>query len=94
MLIPTPKNCDVSVKKAIQLLSSKLDYNANLTFADLTLDDLTLDDLDTNTITIKDSDGNIVVYADVNEFYFVAETAVAIADGMSIGLLLSLTYNV
>lgn len=37
MLIPTPKNCDVSVKKAIQLLSTKLDYNAERTFGALTL---------------------------------------------------------
>lgn len=92
--MPDPKNCDISVKRAIQGLSKKLGYTATPSFESITLTDLTLDDLDTNTITIKDSDGNIVVYADVNEFYFVAETAVAIADGMSIGLLLSLTYNV
>lgn len=66
----------------------RLGPDSNITFAELTLEDLL-----TDTITIKDSDGNIVVYADVNELYFVATTAIPIADGMPIGLLLSLTYK-
>ncbi len=41
MLIPTPKNCSVSVKKAIQLLSTKLDYDAEPIFAALTVTGLT-----------------------------------------------------
>ena len=87
-LIPTPKNCDPSVKKAIQLITKKLGLKSNPVFASLTLDDLVV-----NTITIKDSDGNIVFYVDVNELYFVATTAIPIADGMPIGLLLALTYK-
>jgi len=44
-------------------------------------------------ITIKDSGDNIVFYVDDDEMYFTSG-AIAIADGMPIGLLLVLTYNV
>ena len=79
-LIPTPKNCDPSVKKAIQLITKKLGLKSTPTFAGLVLDDL-----DTDTITIKDSDGNIVFYVDVSELYFVAKTAIPIEAGMVMG---------
>lgn len=61
--------------------------------SDVTFISLTLEDLLTDTITIKDSDGNIIIYGDATEFYFAAPTAVAIADGMPIGLLLAITYK-
>lgn len=41
-LVPTPKNCDPSVKKAIQILTQKLGLRSNPTFTSLTLDTLTL----------------------------------------------------
>jgi len=44
-LVPSPKNCDPSVKKAIQLLSSKLDYDSRRTFENITLTDLTASSL-------------------------------------------------
>ncbi|KKN32994.1 hypothetical protein LCGC14_0808200 [marine sediment metagenome] len=44
-------------------------------------------------ITVKNSAGDIIFYVDDDEMYFTAETAVAIADGMCIGLLLALTYK-
>lgn len=39
-LVPDPKNCDISVKRAIQGLSKKLGYTGNPAFASLTLSDL------------------------------------------------------
>jgi len=41
VLTPTPKRCDISVKKSIQLLSTKLDYGASPIFYGLTLRGLT-----------------------------------------------------
>jgi len=58
-----------------------------------TFSSVTSSDLDTDTIVIRDSDGDIVFYVDVNELYFVASAAIPIADGMPIGLLLALTYK-
>ena len=43
-------------------------------------------------ITIKDSSDDIIFYVDDDEMYFTGG-AIAIADGMSIGLLLALTYK-
>ena len=43
---------------------------------------------------IKDSGDNIIFYVDDDEMYFTASTVIPIADGMPIGLLLALTYNV
>ena len=43
-------------------------------------------------ITIKNSSDDIIFYVDDDEMYFTGG-AVAIADGMSIGLLLALTYK-
>jgi len=43
-------------------------------------------------ITIKNSSGDIIFYVDDDEMYFTGG-AIAIADGMCIGLLLSLTYK-
>ena len=40
-LVPDPKNCDISVKRAIQGLSKKLGYTATPDFASITLTDLT-----------------------------------------------------
>jgi len=40
-LVPPPKNCDESVKRAIQLLSKKLGYTASPTFVNLILKGLT-----------------------------------------------------
>lgn len=40
MLVTTPKNCDVSVKKAIQQLARKLGGQSSPTFENLTLTDL------------------------------------------------------
>ena len=75
--------------KRLDLIVNKIKFNlgreSSPTFTGLTLDTLTLEDLLTNTITIKDSDGNIVVYADVNEFYFVATTIIPIEAGMVMG---------
>jgi len=45
MLVPTPKNCDISVKRAIQGLSNKLGYNSSPTLANITLTDLTASSL-------------------------------------------------
>jgi len=39
-LVPDPKNCDISVKRAIQLLSKKLGYTATPDFKSITLSDL------------------------------------------------------
>jgi len=41
MDVITPKNCDISVKKAIQQLKSAIKYDKNKTFSNLTLTDLT-----------------------------------------------------
>jgi len=76
------KRLDLIVNK----IKMKLGRNASVTHKDITLEDLL-----TDTIIIKDSGGNIIFYVDVNELYFVA--AAPIADGMPIGLLLSLTYK-
>ena len=43
-------------------------------------------------LTIKDSDGNIIFYVDDNEMYFTSSVVISIEAGMSIGLLLALTY--
>ena len=43
---------------------------------------------------IKDAGDNIIFYVDDDEMYFTASTVIPIADGMPIGLLLALTYNV
>lgn len=43
-------------------------------------------------ITIKDSSDDIIFYVDDDEMYFTGG-AIPIADGMSIGLLLALTYK-
>ncbi len=88
-LLPEAKNCDVSIKKNFRRISKELGYTASPTFVGLTLEDLL-----TNTITIKDSDGNIVFYVDVNELYFVAETAVPIATGVVMPWLFYFTYTV
>lgn len=40
-LVPDPKNCDISVKRAIQGLSKKLGYTGSPTHANITLTDLT-----------------------------------------------------
>lgn len=45
-------------------------------------------------IVIKDSGDNVIFYADNDEMYFTASTIIEIADGMSIGLLLALTYKI
>ncbi len=87
-LVPIPKNCDESVKRAIQGICDKLGYTGSPTFVGLTVQDLIA-----NSLTIKNSDGDIIFYVDGDELYFTAETAVAIADGMCIGLLLALTYK-
>ena len=44
-LVPDPKNCDISVKRAIQGLSKKLGYTASPTYANITLTDLTVSSL-------------------------------------------------
>lgn len=44
-LVPDPKNCDVSVKRAIQGLSKKLGYTASPPFVNVTLTDLTASNL-------------------------------------------------
>jgi len=44
-------------------------------------------------LTIKDDSDNIIFYVNNDEMYFTAESAVEIADGMCIGLLLALTYK-
>ncbi len=46
----------------------------------------------TDTLRVKDSSGNVIFYVDDNEMYFTS-SAIAIADGMCIGLLLALTYK-
>lgn len=66
----------------------KLGRDSSQTFVSLTLEDLF-----TDRITIKNSAGDIIIYGDATEFYFTAETVIAIADGMPIGLLLALTYK-
>lgn len=45
-------------------------------------------------ITIKDEADNIIFYVNNDEMYFTVEAVIPIADGMPIGLLLTLTYNV
>ena len=40
-LVPDPKNCDISVKRAIQGLSKKLGYTATPIWKSITLSDLT-----------------------------------------------------
>ncbi len=40
-LLPTAKNCDISVKRNFQLISSKLGYNSSPAHANITLTDLT-----------------------------------------------------
>ena len=133
-LVVTPKNCDDSVKKAIQQIARKLEHvdfysftasrliatDSNQEFASVanlttwvggTVNRITVADdgdgtltLDTPQdthvdatpefagITIKDSSDNIIFYVDDDEMYFTGG-AVAIADGMCIGLLLALTYK-
>jgi hypothetical protein len=110
-LVPTPKNCDPSVKKAIQILTQKLGLksvpiHANITLTDLTASRLVATDTDKefesvpgtsahpefSGISIKDSSDNLIFYVDDDEMYFTGG-AVAIADGMCIGLLLALTYK-
>ena len=44
-LVPDPKNCDISVKRAIQGLSKKLGYTGSPTYANITLTDLTASSL-------------------------------------------------
>jgi len=82
--------------KRLDLIINKIKLNlgrdSSPVFTGLTLDTLTVDDIDTDTITIKDSDGNIVFFVDVNELYFVAEITIPIEAGMPMGLLLALTY--
>lgn len=70
----------------------RLGPDSSPVFTGLTLDILTTDDVNTDTITIKDSDGNIVFYVDVNEMYFTASVVIPIEAGMPIGLALALTY--
>jgi len=144
-LVPDPKNCDISVKRAIQGLSKKLGYTATPDFASITLTDLTASRLVATDngktfesvadltawiiqssanqvvvtdngdgtvtlstpqdihvdahpefagITIKDEADNIIFYVNNDEMYFTVEAVIPIADGMPIGLLLTLTYNV
>lgn len=45
-------------------------------------------------ITIKDSSGYTIFYADDDEMYFTALAVIPIDTGMPIGLLLALTYTV
>ena len=40
-LVPSPKNCDISVKRAIQGICKKLGYTASPTFVDIILTGLT-----------------------------------------------------
>ena len=79
-LVPTPKNCDVSVKRAIQAISKKLGYTGSPTFVVLTVQDLVA-----NTLTIINSDEDVIFYVDDDEMYFTAETAVPIAAGVVMG---------
>jgi photosystem II stability/assembly factor-like uncharacterized protein len=54
------------------------------------------DDNDTltlvDTLTIKDSNGNVVLFSDNTQFYITSSVAIPIEAGMPIGLLLALTY--
>lgn len=84
-LVPKPKDGDpVSVRQAIVKLSKKLGPVSTPIFNGLTLG--------TGGLVIRDSDGNIVLYADVNEFYIVGVAPTVLVNGGPIGLLLSLTY--
>ena len=140
-LVPTPKNCDVTVRQAIQKLASKLGAGGEPTYAGLTLSGLTASRLiasDSNKVlessdlaswidgttnqitvtddsdgtvtlsapqdihvdahpefagaTIKDSNDNVVLYIDADDFYITEYTATVPVDGNPIGLLLTLTY--
>ena len=83
--VPKIKDGDwVSVRQAIAKLSTKLGPASTPIFSGLVLG--------TDGLIIKDSDGNIVLYADVNEFYIVGITPTELQNGNPIGLLLSLTY--
>ena len=44
-LLPEAKNCDISVKRNFQIISSKLGYNTSPTHANITLTDLTASSL-------------------------------------------------
>jgi hypothetical protein len=107
-----------SVRQAIAILSRKLGFTGNPTFAGLTLTGLTDDSIvfidnngvlsenntnlnwnnDNNiltigsTIQIKDSDGNIVMFSDDTQFYVTSSAVIPIEAGMSMGLLLAITY--
>lgn len=86
-LVPNIRDGDwTGVRKAVQQISStKLGPISTPTFAGLTLGAA-------NGLIIRDSDGNIVLYADVNEFYIVGIVPTELQNGGPIGLLLSLTY--
>lgn len=51
-------------------------------------------DWKTGSLTVWNTSESIIVYADETEFYVTLETGVPIADGLPIGLLLTLTYDV
>jgi hypothetical protein len=60
--------------------------------------DLNWDDINkiltlVDTIQVKDSSGDIVMFSDDTQFYITSSVAIPIADGMPIGLLLALTYK-
>ena len=82
------------LRRAVQKLASlRLNVDSTPTFGGLTLTGL-IEALqaELESLTIKDSDGNIVIYMDEDEFYVNAVTAIPIEAGMSMGLLFAITY--
>ena len=67
-LVPNPKNCDISVKRAIQGLSKKLGYTSNPTFAGITYSGLT-------TSRLVSTDANKKLASVANLASWVAGTA-------------------